>query len=100
MGQAMLVVQVRMLRSVSAGQGLMLECASPRLMQPGMPHHDCPDKVPSSIGTFMPGAWDSTQVCPCNCSWNTASHTLTPHRPSSKQESMAACRIQQRGWQP
>ena len=38
-------VQVRALRQVSAGQGLMLESSSRRLMQPGMPHHNCPDKA-------------------------------------------------------
>jgi FO synthase len=27
--------------------GLMLENSSPRLMEPGMPHHDCPDKDPA-----------------------------------------------------
>ena len=37
--------QVQALRQVSAGQGLMLETSSRRLMQEGMPHHDCPDKV-------------------------------------------------------
>ncbi len=38
---------VAALRRVSASQGLMLETASPRLMQPGMPHFECPDKVVS-----------------------------------------------------
>ena len=33
------------LRAVSGSQGLMLETASTRLMQPGMPHFGCPDKV-------------------------------------------------------
>ena len=33
------------LRTVSGSQGLMLETASTRLMQPGMPHFECPDKV-------------------------------------------------------
>ena len=36
---------MRALRQVSAGQGLMLESSSRRLMQPGMPHHNCPDKA-------------------------------------------------------
>ena len=36
---------VRRLRRVSVSQGLMLESASPRLLQPGGPHHSCPDKV-------------------------------------------------------
>jgi FO synthase len=35
------------LRPVSPSMGLMLENASPRLMEPGMPHHDCPDKHPA-----------------------------------------------------
>jgi FO synthase len=28
--------------------GLMLENISDRLLEPGMPHHDCPDKVPAA----------------------------------------------------
>ena len=39
------LLQVQALRRVSAGQGLMLECSSARLLGPGMPHHNCPDKV-------------------------------------------------------
>ena len=39
-------IQVKALRTVSAGQGLMLETSSRRLMLPGMPHHNCPDKDP------------------------------------------------------
>jgi FO synthase len=35
------------LRRVSPSMGLMLENVSPRLMEPGMPHHDCPDKDPA-----------------------------------------------------
>ncbi len=34
------------LRPSNASMGLMLENVSPRLMEPGMPHHDCPDKAP------------------------------------------------------
>jgi FO synthase len=34
------------LRPSNVSMGLMLENASPRLMEPGMPHHDCPDKDP------------------------------------------------------
>ncbi|HSG78635.1 MAG TPA: 7,8-didemethyl-8-hydroxy-5-deazariboflavin synthase CofG, partial [Acidimicrobiia bacterium] len=30
----------------NASVGLMLENVSPRLLEPGMPHHDCPDKDP------------------------------------------------------
>ncbi len=34
------------LRPSNPSMGLMLENISPRLMEPGMPHHDCPDKEP------------------------------------------------------
>lgn len=34
------------LRKSSPSMGLMLENISPRLMEPGMPHHNCPDKDP------------------------------------------------------
>ena len=34
------------LRAVNVSLGLMLECVSPRLCQPGMPHHRAPDKRP------------------------------------------------------
>jgi FO synthase len=34
------------LRGVNVSLGLMLECSSPRLCQPGMPHHRAPDKRP------------------------------------------------------
>ncbi len=34
------------LRGVSASMGLMLESASPRLLERGMPHHGSPDKQP------------------------------------------------------
>lgn len=36
------------LKRVSASQGLMLESSSARLMQPGGPHHGCPDKEPAA----------------------------------------------------
>lgn len=36
-----------MLRPFNASMGLMLENVSPRLMEPGMPHHNCPDKDPA-----------------------------------------------------
>ncbi|MFV9672541.1 MAG: 7,8-didemethyl-8-hydroxy-5-deazariboflavin synthase CofG [Acidimicrobiia bacterium] len=36
----------RRLRRSSPSLGLMLENISPRLMEPGMPHYDCPDKDP------------------------------------------------------
>ncbi|HEV7564191.1 MAG TPA: 5-amino-6-(D-ribitylamino)uracil--L-tyrosine 4-hydroxyphenyl transferase CofH [Solirubrobacterales bacterium] len=34
------------LRAVSASMGIMLECSSERLGEPGMPHHGSPDKEP------------------------------------------------------
>ncbi len=36
-----------LLRPTNPSMGLMLENISPRLMEPGMPHHDCPDKDPA-----------------------------------------------------
>jgi FO synthase len=36
----------RSLRPSNPSMGLMLENSSPRLMEPGMPHHNCPDKDP------------------------------------------------------
>lgn len=36
------------LRRSNPSLGLMLENISPRLMEPGMPHHDCPDKEPAA----------------------------------------------------
>ena len=36
------------LRGVSASQGLMLESVSPRLLEPGQPHHGSPDKQPAA----------------------------------------------------
>ena len=38
---------IRLLRSTNVSMGLMLENISDRLTEPGMPHHNCPDKVPS-----------------------------------------------------
>ena len=38
---------IRILRGTNPSMGLMLENISPRLMEPGMPHHNCPDKDPS-----------------------------------------------------
>ncbi|MGI9667050.1 MAG: 7,8-didemethyl-8-hydroxy-5-deazariboflavin synthase CofG [Acidimicrobiia bacterium] len=37
---------IALLRPVSPSMGLMLENISPRLLEPGMPHHNCPDKDP------------------------------------------------------
>jgi FO synthase len=34
------------LRPTNPSMGLMLENISPRLLEPGMPHHNCPDKDP------------------------------------------------------
>ncbi|MDR2187740.1 MAG: 5-amino-6-(D-ribitylamino)uracil--L-tyrosine 4-hydroxyphenyl transferase CofH [Azonexus sp.] len=39
---------LRMLRSVSVSQGLMLEATAARLCQPGGPHHGSPDKAPAA----------------------------------------------------
>jgi len=39
--------EVAALRPWCASMGLMLENASPRLMERGMPHHGCPDKDPA-----------------------------------------------------
>jgi FO synthase len=38
--------EMQALRPFNPSMGLMLENISPRLMEPGMPHHDCPDKDP------------------------------------------------------
>ena len=35
------------LRPTNVSMGLMLENISDRLTEPGMPHHNCPDKIPS-----------------------------------------------------
>lgn len=35
-------------------QGLMLETTSERLLQPGMAHHNCPDKVSAFLNLFTP----------------------------------------------
>jgi FO synthase len=37
---------IESLRPSNASMGLMLENISPRLLEPGMPHHNCPDKDP------------------------------------------------------
>jgi FO synthase len=39
--------EMTMLRPTNPSMGLMLENISPRLMEPGMPHHNCPDKDPA-----------------------------------------------------
>ncbi|MEE8332074.1 MAG: 7,8-didemethyl-8-hydroxy-5-deazariboflavin synthase CofG [Acidimicrobiia bacterium] len=39
--------EIAALRPSNPSMGLMLENISPRLMEPGMPHHNCPDKEPS-----------------------------------------------------
>lgn len=38
--------EMRALRPSNVSMGMMLENISPRLMEPGMPHHNCPDKHP------------------------------------------------------
>jgi FO synthase len=40
------VAEMEALRPFNPSMGLMLENVSPRLMEPGMPHHNCPDKDP------------------------------------------------------
>ncbi|MGH7411591.1 MAG: 7,8-didemethyl-8-hydroxy-5-deazariboflavin synthase CofG [Candidatus Methylomirabilis sp.] len=42
----MTIEEMRMLRDSNASMGLMLESVSARLMQPGGPHHQAPDKHP------------------------------------------------------
>lgn len=44
-----MLVVTKTFNPVGQLQGLMLESASERLMQSGMPHHNCPDKVPLSL---------------------------------------------------
>ena len=45
--------EIAMLRPVSASMGIMLESASDRLCEPGMPHHGSPDKLPAlRLGTM------------------------------------------------
>lgn len=39
--------EIRQLKLVSGSMGLMLESTSKALMEPGMPHYNCPDKEPS-----------------------------------------------------
>ncbi len=39
--------EIAQLRATNVSMGLMLENISDRLTEPGMPHYDCPDKVPS-----------------------------------------------------
>ncbi|MDE0374728.1 MAG: 7,8-didemethyl-8-hydroxy-5-deazariboflavin synthase CofG [bacterium] len=43
----MTVTEIEALRPTNVSMGLMLENISPRLMEPGMPHHNCPDKDPA-----------------------------------------------------
>ena len=44
------------LRATNVSMGLMLENISPRLMEPGMPHHNCPDKDPALRMGVIDGA--------------------------------------------
>ena len=39
--------EIRMLRPTNVSMGMMLENVSPRLTEPGMPHHGSPDKDPA-----------------------------------------------------
>ena len=43
----MTMTEIEALRPTNVSMGLMLENISPRLMEPGMPHHNCPDKDPA-----------------------------------------------------
>ena len=43
----MSAADIAALRPTNVSMGLMLENISDRLAEPGMPHHNCPDKVPS-----------------------------------------------------
>ncbi|HKX76248.1 MAG TPA: 7,8-didemethyl-8-hydroxy-5-deazariboflavin synthase CofG [Acidimicrobiia bacterium] len=43
----MSLAEMSSLRPFNPSMGLMLENISPRLLEPGMPHHDCPDKDPA-----------------------------------------------------
>ena len=43
----MTMTEIEALRPTNVSMGLMLENISPRLMEPGMPHHNCPDKEPA-----------------------------------------------------
>ena len=43
----MTIEDIQALRPTNVSMGLMLENISPRLMEPGMPHHNCPDKDPA-----------------------------------------------------
>ena len=38
--------EIHILRATNVSMGMMLENISSRLMEPGMPHHNCPDKDP------------------------------------------------------
>jgi FO synthase len=44
------------LKEVNVSLGLMLECSSPRLCEPGMPHHKAPDKRPDRRIAMIEGA--------------------------------------------
>ncbi len=43
----MTLAEIEDLRPTNVSMGLMLENISPRLMEPGMPHYNCPDKDPA-----------------------------------------------------
>ncbi|MGI9529622.1 MAG: 7,8-didemethyl-8-hydroxy-5-deazariboflavin synthase CofG [Acidimicrobiia bacterium] len=44
----MSAADIAALRPTNVSMGLMLENISDRLTEPGMPHHNCPDKVPAA----------------------------------------------------
>ena len=56
------IEDIRMLQRVSVGQGLMLESASARLLEPGGPHHNCPDKVAEKLGPVPNGTHEILSV--------------------------------------
>ena len=43
-----MVEQMKELQKTNASMGMMLENSSPRLREPGMPHHDAPSKEPNA----------------------------------------------------
>lgn len=49
--------ELMLLRPTNVSMGMMLENISDRLTEPGMPHHNCPDKVPAvRVKTIMDAA--------------------------------------------
>jgi 7,8-didemethyl-8-hydroxy-5-deazariboflavin synthase CofG subunit len=54
----MTAADIAALRPSNASMGLMLEDISPRLMEPGMPHFNCPDKDPALRVSTIEAAGD------------------------------------------